>query len=896
MPEEAPLPPPETLEEGTLPVHLAKTEPAPPPGPEPALPAILGYELLEEVARGGMGVVYKAVQLSLKRVVALKMMLAGTFAGPEELRRFRAEAEAVARLRHPHIVQVHDFGTHGSLPYITMEFVEGGTLKQRLAGKRAAPHETAALVATLARAAHHAHEAGIVHRDLKPANVLWKEPGLPLLTDFGLAKRLDASQDSTASGAVMGTAPYMAPEQASGRTREIGPRTDVYALGAILYECLTGRPPFEGETRVDILVKVVTDDPVPPAQLRPEVPAALECICLKCLEKEPSRRYDSAAALADDLARFLAGEAPEAQPVPEWERHGQWARRAGYEVLELLGCGWAGFVYKARQVGLNRTVALKIMAGGRPADAEERSRFRREAEAIARLRHPNVVQVHDGGELAGLPFFAMEYIEGGTLSARFSENPPPVNEAALLVCRLAQAAHYAHEQGVVHRNLKPSNVLLTADGQPRIAGFGAARLRESGDVRERQNLFGRLASYMAPEQADGRLDRVGPATDVYGLGAILYFLLTGGPPFLADTLEATREQVRAQPPRPPRELRPEIPPRLEAICLRCLEKDPARRFPSARALGEELDRFLAAGAASSSRIGDCEIVEEVGRGSSGIVYKARDLRTGRDVALRVIADTLFPEQMAALVRTAEAVARLNHPHIATLYRFGEHEGRPFLVLEYVEGGNLAEHLRRRTWSPEEAARLLQPLALALAHAHAHGVLHRDLRPGNILLARDGTPKLTDFRYPAVPTPVAQTMVGTVLGPLGYLAPEQVAGDERTIGATTDVYGLGAILYEVLTGRPPFWGSSLFEVLLQVQRDPPPPPSALRPGLSPTLDAICLKCLEKDSGRRYPSASALADDLGLFLAGGTVAPSPARLWRRLLRWGKGRGRPRSPGGG
>jgi tetratricopeptide (TPR) repeat protein len=294
---------------------------------QPGAFAVPGYVILSELGRGGMGVVYKARHLGLDRVVALKMVLCGGHAGADQLARFRIEAEAVARLQHPNIVQIHDVGDHQGCPYFSLEFVQGGSLAQRLAAAPLAAHEAARLLRSLSGAIEHAHAQGIVHRDLKPANVLLAADGTPKITDFGLAKRLEGDDAQTYSGAVMGTPNYMAPEQAEGRTREIGPSVDVYALGAILYEMLSGRPPFRGVTVLDTLEQVRCQEPVSPSRLQAKVPRDLETIVLKCLRKEPHNRYASAQELSDDLGRFLAGEPIRARPVSRWERTVKWARR-----------------------------------------------------------------------------------------------------------------------------------------------------------------------------------------------------------------------------------------------------------------------------------------------------------------------------------------------------------------------------------------------------------------------------------------------------------------------------------------------------------------------------------------------------------------------------------------
>jgi tetratricopeptide (TPR) repeat protein len=290
-------------------------------------PRVAGYILLSELGRGGMGVVYKARQMALNRLVALKMLLAGGHAGPELLARFQTEAEAVARLAHPNIVHIYEVGEQDGLPYFSLEFVAGGSLAKKLAGKPQLARDAARLVETLARTMHYAHQHGIMHRDLKPANVLLTTEGVPKITDFGLAKRLEGDSSQTRSGALLGTPSYMAPEQARGQVREVGPLADVYALGAILYELLTGRPPFLAATPLDTIEQVRSQEPVPPSRLQPKVPSDLETICLKCLQKEVHKRYASAEALADDLHRFLAGEPILARPVRAPERLWRWCRR-----------------------------------------------------------------------------------------------------------------------------------------------------------------------------------------------------------------------------------------------------------------------------------------------------------------------------------------------------------------------------------------------------------------------------------------------------------------------------------------------------------------------------------------------------------------------------------------
>jgi len=300
----------------------------------PSWPRLPGYELLAELGRGGMAVVYHARQTGLNRPVALKVILAGAQAGASDRQRMRREAEAVARLQHPNAVQIYDIGEHDGCLYLSLEYVAGGSLDRRLSDRPLPPANAARLVEQLAGAVQAAHDAGIVHRDLKPANVLLDPDGTPKVTDFGLAKQRDEAHRLTATGTAAGTPSYMAPEQVLAEPEQIGPATDIYGLGGILYECLTGRPPFAAPTTLETMRQVVIEEVVPVRRLQAGVPRDLETICLKCLEKDPVKRYASARDLAADLARFRAGEPIRARPTGPTERAWRWVRR--HPVVPLL--------------------------------------------------------------------------------------------------------------------------------------------------------------------------------------------------------------------------------------------------------------------------------------------------------------------------------------------------------------------------------------------------------------------------------------------------------------------------------------------------------------------------------------------------------------------------------
>jgi serine/threonine-protein kinase len=281
------------------------------------LPELPGYEVLAAVGQGGAGIVYRARDCALGREVALKMLRGGVLAGPTGRRRFHAEAQALARLDHPHVAPIYAAGEHQGKPYFTMKYLPGGSLARHLARFGADPRAAAALVEKVARAVHYLHGKNILHRDLKPLNILLDEHDEPCVSDFGLAKFLDADMGLTRTGAVMGTLPYMAPEQAEGRPEAVGPATDVWALGVILYELLTGRRPFATAGRMDLARLIATADPPAPRSVRPDLDPALEAIVRQCLEKAPARRYAAAGALADDLAGWGRGET-RLDPSPAW--------------------------------------------------------------------------------------------------------------------------------------------------------------------------------------------------------------------------------------------------------------------------------------------------------------------------------------------------------------------------------------------------------------------------------------------------------------------------------------------------------------------------------------------------------------------------------------------------
>jgi eukaryotic-like serine/threonine-protein kinase len=443
-------------------------------GPSPPPASVSGYDQLELLGRGSMGIVYKARQTGLGRHVALKMILADTRGDREALQRFTNEARALAALRHPNIVQIYDIDLAHSTPYFAMELVEGGTLADRLGGRPQAARTAAQLILTLARAIHLAHQTGIVHRDLKPGNILLPSPDVrdsavcrlgaelgllpqdagfaaPKITDFGLAKDLSADGGQTESGVIMGTPNYMAPEQAEGKSRDVGPAADVYALGAILYEMLTGRPPFTAESRMDTLLLLFHAEPVAPSQLQPKVPRDLETICLKCLHKMPGRRYASAEALADDLGRFLAGEPIHARPASLREKAVKWARRRPVLAASLVGCVLA--VAGALGFGAWHQFELQEQLG----DALQKERDSRDAEVAATGRERVAELRGKGSDLAHAAEVALAARDWGAARVHLSRAREALGdepELADLRGRVDGLSHRADRQRADHERLE----------------------------------------------------------------------------------------------------------------------------------------------------------------------------------------------------------------------------------------------------------------------------------------------------------------------------------------------------------------------------------------------------------------------------------------------------------
>jgi serine/threonine protein kinase len=429
--------------------------------------------------------------------------------------------------------------------------------------------ESADLIRTLASAIQAAHDARIVHRDLKPANILFGPVG-PKIADFGLAKRLDSDSTGwTRDGAVLGTASYMSPEQAAGRAAEVGPAADVYSLGAILYELLAGAPPFRADGWAKIYDQVLFDEPTPPSRLNVDVPADLETICLKCLEKAPDRRFQRADELAQELGRFLDGRPLAVRPIGDDERLARAAASDGYELIDEIGRGPSAAVYRASSKPFNQLVAVKVFPAPKSGERDRWQQwFDWSGAHWTAITHPQVLLPMRRGWWGDRPYLVMDYVPQGSCATQFAGRPQPVEQSLRLVVQLAEIVCYLHRQGFVHGNLKPSNVMFAADGIPRIAD-----LRLPGELSAVGD-----RDFMAPELFDDPAREPRPNTDVYGLAAILYAALTGVAP--------KSEEV------PPSTIVPETPPEIDRVCMHCLQSNPWHRHARAFDLLARLRQLL----------------------------------------------------------------------------------------------------------------------------------------------------------------------------------------------------------------------------------------------------------------------------------------------------------------
>jgi serine/threonine protein kinase/tetratricopeptide (TPR) repeat protein len=559
------------------------------------------YQVLKRLGEGGMGAVYKARDHELDRLVALKVIRPELAGHPDILRRFKQELILARQVTHKNVVRIFDLGSADGRKFITMDYIEGRDLKGILVERGKLPAgEVVPIFQQICRGLEAAHVEGVVHRDLKPQNVMVDDAGRVWLMDFGLARSMELA-GLTRTGVLMGTPDYMSPEQA--RAEKVDARSDLFSLGIIVYEMLTGRLPFEADTLMAKLLQRVQQRATPVTEVDPDIPASLGAVVGKCLERDVAKRYQSVGEILDDLsgdaktngssssssASQGASAASNASSISisTLGPGSQFGPR--YRIESEIGEGGMGKVYKAQDNELDRTVALKLIRPELARDASSLQRFKQELLLASRISHRNILRIHDLGDVGGVKFISMAYIQGMDLHELIARMGKLQTERVVNIARqLAGALEAAHAEGVVHRDLKPRNVLITVEDHVYVSDFGLAKsLDTDNTAMTRAGEVLGTPRYMSPEQAESK-----PAdhrSDLYSLGVILYEMATGEVPFTAESSLQVMFQHVQQPPKDPRLLNPETPEYLASIILKCLSKDPALRYQSATELLRDLE-------------------------------------------------------------------------------------------------------------------------------------------------------------------------------------------------------------------------------------------------------------------------------------------------------------------
>jgi serine/threonine protein kinase/tetratricopeptide (TPR) repeat protein/TolB-like protein len=559
------------------------------------------YQILKRLGEGGMGAVYKARDHELDRLVALKVIRPELAGHPDILRRFKQELILARQVTHKNVVRIFDLGSADGRKFITMDFIPGRDLKSILVERgKLPPAEVVPIFEQICRGLEAAHVEGVVHRDLKPQNVMVDDTGRVWLMDFGLARSMEQA-GMTRTGVLMGTPDYMSPEQA--RAEKVDARSDLFSLGIIVHEMLIGRLPFEADTLMAKLLQRVQQAAKPVTEIDPGIPASLGAVVSKCLERDVTKRYQTVREILDDLlgdtktsgsssSSGASSSASGASSGPsislaELGPGSQFGPR--YRIEGEIGEGGMGKVYKAYDIDLDRTVALKLIRPELARDSNSLQRFKQELLLASRISHRNILRIHDLGDVGGVKFISMAYIQGMDLHELIAKMGKLQTERVVNIAKqLAGALEAAHAEGVAHRDLKPRNVLIDVDDHVYISDFGLAKSLDSENTAMTRagEVLG-TPRYMSPEQAESKA--ADHRSDLYSLGVILYEMATGEVPFTGESSLQVMFQHVQQPPKNPRLLNPETPEYLADIILKCLEKDPELRYQSAAELLRDLE-------------------------------------------------------------------------------------------------------------------------------------------------------------------------------------------------------------------------------------------------------------------------------------------------------------------
>ncbi len=562
------------------------------------------YDELERLGEGAMGAVYKARDRKLGREVALKIL--PPTLSEDKIARFEREARAVSALNHPNIATIYSFEQADGLRFLVLEYVAGGALRgriERLHGG-AEPPPARQLVEDalqIARGLAHAHRRGVIHRDIKSENVLVTEDGVLKVSDFGLAK-LELESALTEEGSLLGTMAYMAPEQILGE--KVDARADIFSFGVLCHELTAGELPFQAMHMAALQYEILNTEPPALDQTQQRLPEAWTKLVARCMAKAPEQRpqtMDEVVAALESLRdQIVSGPADRSVTGPVRASKLEIGQTIGrYRLLSKIGEGGMGAVYRARDLTLDRQVAIKALKAEAVEDADRKRRFVQEAKAASALNHPNIVTIHEIDEVDGVSYIAMELVEGETLDRKLGAGALPLPEALETAIAVADALAAAHSHGIVHRDLKPANVIRSDKGRIKLLDFGLAKLTEPGAALETDShssprtqegvILGTVA-YMSPEQAEGR--PVDPRSDVFSFGSMLYEMVSGRRAFAGDSKVSVLAGILQRQPEPLRDHAPRVPPELERIVLRCFAKAPDRRYQHMGDLKISLEELL----------------------------------------------------------------------------------------------------------------------------------------------------------------------------------------------------------------------------------------------------------------------------------------------------------------
>lgn len=864
------------------------------------------YTLTRQLDHADQIEVYEALDSETNRPVLIKILdpTDQPAANPKEIREFR---DKVTALRHPYIASVYDIDRIDRRLFVVMEHLDDTSLSSYLAELRAhnqAPPltEISQKLGLIADALDHAHAQGLVHRNLNPNNILLTDVDEPVLTDFGLVTLLlGDSPQFKPDGSGLGWPAYISPEQAGGQP---GDRlSDLYALGVILYELVTGHLPFEADSPADMLAQQRHELPPPPRTFKPDLPEAAQAVILQALSKEPGRRFTGARELSQAFAAALA-ETP-AEPDRSGDPMPQAIGR--YQLEADLGQRGSLIVYRAHDTELERQVAVKILSPQFVTGTELRTRFQREVEVISALAHPCIVEVYDFGEVAGRPYVVMPYLAGGTLETRLQSGPLDLQTLTPIIERIAAALDEAHAHHIVHAQLMPSNILFDGQDQAYLSDFSIPALSLASTDLSKQEGAAKASKYLSPEQIQALLDQreaqLDARSDVYALGVTLFEALTGQTPYQADTAYETAMAHLTAPIPSLHSVNPDLPESYQMLIDRTLAKEPAARYPTAGTIANHMRDLLAgrwylskissligmktnpptkkplveiaspsstqAEALSGLTFGRYQLKAELGRGGMGVVYLAYDPKTKRQVAIKVLLDHLattssFRQQFQ---HEARLIARLDHEYIAPVYDFGEYNDQLFIVIPYLSGGTLADRLARGRGGrlkSNQIAPVIERVAAALDAAHRQGVVHQDVKPGNILFNARDEAFLSDFG-------IAVTQVSDLAeeraigGTPKYMSPEQLKaimkeGTRKNVDGRSDLYALGIVLFEMLTGRVPYSAGTPREIARAHLTQPVPRLREIKPNLPAAYQEIIDRALAKEPAQRYQTGQELAEDV------------------------------------